>query len=546
MARPWLVTIAFAACMAIVLAVLLWISATVLRLDAAEASARRQAELEENVRLALWRMDTAVAPLLAQESARPRLAYRGPGARSGRLAAGSAIGHDDYILIHFELGPSGQLTSPQVAPGSQQRLAELAKVLDQRTVLARLPKQDAGVQAALAMAPPPASNDSPEARRQQVRNAQEFQARSQLVAGNNPIQSPALMAEAGGAVMTPLWLDGRLLLARRVSSNGQTYVQGCWLDWPALDRWLSSSVRDLLPNPRLLPAAGSSGPGPDRLMAALPIRLEAGAVPADSPQGLSALRLSLLVAWGCVLLAGAAVAVLLVGVVSLSERRAAFVSAVTHELRTPLTTFRMYAEMLAEGMVPDEVQRQQYLATLGAEAERLSHLVENVLLYARLERGGRRSQAESLSVGDLLSGIEGRLRERARQAGFELVVQADANMLARQVRTDASAVEQVLFNLVDNACKYAAGAIDRRLHLDVAAGRRSVEIRVRDHGPGIAPAQARRLFRPFSKSAVEAADTAPGVGLGLALSRRLARQIGGDLRYEPAPQGSCFVLSLPA
>ncbi|MEX2558307.1 MAG: HAMP domain-containing sensor histidine kinase [Pirellulales bacterium] len=546
MARPWLVTIAFAACMAIVLAVLLWISATVLRLDAAEASARRQAELEENVRLALWRMDTAVAPLLAQESARPRLAYRRPGAFSGRLAAGSAIGQAEYIVIHFELGPSGQLTSPQVAPDSQQRLAELANVLDQPTVLARLPKENAQSQSALAMAQPPAGNDSPEARRQQVRNAQEFQARSQLVAGNNPIQSPALMAEAGGAVMTPLWLDGRLLLARRVSSNGQTYVQGCWLDWPALDRWLSSSVRDLLPNPRLLPATQSSGPGPDRLMAALPIRLEPGLVPADSPQRLSALRLSLLVAWGCVLLAGAAVAVLLVGVVSLSERRAAFVSAVTHELRTPLTTFRMYAEMLGGGMVPDEAQRQQYLATLGAEAERLSHLVENVLLYARLERGGRPIQAESLSVGDLLSGMEGRLRERARQAGLELVVQADANMLARRVRTDASAVEQVLFNLVDNACKYAAGAIDRRLNLDVAAGRRSVEIRVRDHGPGIAPAQARRLFRPFSKSAADAAETAPGVGLGLALSRRLARQLGGDLRYEPPPQGSCFVLSLPA
>ena len=74
---------------------------------------------------------------------------------------------------------------------------------------------------------------------------------------------------------------------------------------------------------------------------------------------------------------------------SLSERRGAFVSAVTHELRTPLTTLRMYTEMLADGMVPDEPRRRSYLQTLRAEADRLGHLVENVLAYSRLERNRR-------------------------------------------------------------------------------------------------------------------------------------------------------------
>ena len=85
--------------------------------------------------------------------------------------------------------------------------------------------------------------------------------------------------------------------------------------------------------------------------------------------------------------------------VALSERRGAFVSAVTHELRTPLTTFRMYAEMLAEGMVPSPEARQKYLETLRREADRLAHLVENVLQYARLERGRPGGRRENVTAG---------------------------------------------------------------------------------------------------------------------------------------------------
>jgi signal transduction histidine kinase len=108
------------------------------------------------------------------------------------------------------------------------------------------------------------------------------------------------------------------------------------------------------------------------------------------------------------------------------------------------------------------------------------------------------------------------------------------------------AVEQILFNLVDNACKYAAEATDKTVQLRVDALHDSVAFQVADHGPGIAPDQQRRLFRPFSKSAQQAAHSAPGVGLGLALSRRLARRMGGDLRYEPTDtHGACFVLTLP-
>jgi signal transduction histidine kinase len=273
-----------------------------------------------------------------------------------------------------------------------------------------------------------------------------------------------------------------------------------------------------------------------------------GLIPADPADGgLSPIKLSLLVAWGAMAVAGVAAAILLRGVVALSERRAAFVSAVTHELRTPLTTFRIYAEMLGEGMVREESDRRHYLDTLRVEADRLTHLVANVLAYARLERGRPGGRIESMTVERLLEVASERLAGRAARAQLRLSVELRDDVLNRGVRADPAAVEQILFNLVDNACKYAASATDRTLHLSADAENGRVLIRLRDHGDGIDTADQRRLFQPFHKSARDAANSAPGVGLGLALSQRLARDMGGDLCYEGGDSdGACFVLTLPS
>jgi signal transduction histidine kinase len=219
---------------------------------------------------------------------------------------------------------------------------------------------------------------------------------------------------------------------------------------------------------------------------------------------------------------------------------------VTHELRTPLTTFRMYAEMLLEGMVTDADQRRTYLATLKAEADRLAHLVENVLQYARLERGAGKRRREKILAGALLDRVENRLADRAHQAEMELVVEAGDEVRRQTVHTDPAAVEQIAFNLVDNACKYAAQSEDRRVHLRLEASGRAFLLRVLDHGPGIASAERESLFQPFSKSARDAANSAPGVGLGLALCRRLAVDLGGRLEVECTPgNGAAFTLTLP-
>jgi hypothetical protein len=269
------------------------------------------------------------------------------------------------------------------------------------------------------------------------------------------------------------------------------------------------------------------------------------ATTSSADAGWSPLRWALAAAWLALVAAAFAAAALLAGVLALSERRAAFVSSVTHELRTPLTTFRLYAGLLEEGMVPP-ADVPVYHATLRTEAERLAHLVENVLAYARLERGTATPQAAPVPLVDLLPRIVERASDRARQAGFawQVTVAADARDMA--VQADPAAVEQVLFNLVDNACKYGRGE-PPSIELSVARHGRGVALAVRDHGPGLPAREAARLFQPFRKSARDSAGTAPGVGLGLALARRLARQMGGELAAEsPADDGARFVLWLRA
>jgi signal transduction histidine kinase len=358
--------------------------------------------------------------------------------------------------------------------------------------------------------------------------------------------SPPPNTDIDGVLMTPLWIDGQLVLARRVLVSGQEYVQGCLLDWPVIQSWLKGEIADLLPDAELVPASLANAAEEPRLLAALPVRLVPGAVAVDGEKGLSPLTLSLLAAWACLLLTAAAIVGLLTGVMRLSARRASFVTAVTHELRTPLTTFQMYAEMLAEDMVPDEARRKEYLKTLRAEAVRLTHLVENVLAYARLERGRLDRRLQTISLGELVGSMQNRLADRAAQAGMELLVEHGETTDGILVRTNVSAVEQILFNLVDNACKYASSASDKRICLTLREDGGVAVVQVEDHGAGIAPEMRRRLFHSFSKTAKEAAHSAPGVGLGLALSRRLARDLGGELRYrEASADGACFILTLP-
>jgi signal transduction histidine kinase len=567
----WLI---FALCVALAAWAMARLGAMALALERAEAKARRQAALEENVQLALWRMDSTLGPLMAEESARPYFAYSPlyPAERAftnmfAEIQRGDVLMpsplltfSSPQVRLHFQYGPDGRLSSPQVPAGNMRDLAEARYLLPETIERATLRLEELGrlvnrkdLIAALGVGEPAQSEDASAAMAyggvspSKSSNEYLMRSRSAKIAQNAaPAQVMALAARStvNQGPLQAIWIGPTLVLARRVRVEEGTFYQGCWLDWEVIRRDLVASAIDLVPNSRLEPAPAAPGLAPARMLASLPVRLVSGSTPEEPEPWWSPTRLSLLFAWSCLALAVAAVALVLRGALALSERRGTFVSAVTHELRTPLTTFRLYTEMLDEGMVSAVDTQRAYLKTLRAEADRLGHLVENVLAFARLERGRAADNHEILAPAELLDRLVPRLALRAHQAGMELTVPPVDTQA--KVRVDLTMIDRILSNLVDNAIKYGGSAPDRRIHLEVAPEGRWLTVRIRDHGPGLQPNLIRRLFRPFSKSAQDAAQSAPGVGLGLALSRRLARASGGDLRLDQnGSRGACFALTIP-
>jgi signal transduction histidine kinase len=587
MSRPWQIWLIFTACLVVAVVAVGWLSTKALQTDAAQAESAHQAAIEENARLALWRMDSFVAPIIAQENAHPWYLYtsfyspsqldnraKGKNDVAGSIPSPLLTQHSPFVLLHWQIDAENNLTSPEV-PLDDFRTRAVPAYLSDKQLIANLTGLDKirpsidfrrfGPQLALLVGQTDPVIPNLVAETQSQISQKEYQARAKSFTQNNLVQqrndlnqtlSESVLSEYSASanvatsLMMPLWSDNGLLLVRAVTIGNHKTLQGCELDWPALKAQMLRDIKDLLPNADLqsiaILFAEDDGPPENHRLASLPVILLPGTLPDSVQHGLSPIKKSLLFAWSALALAALAAAALLRGVVTLSERRAAFVSAVTHELRTPLTTFRMYAEMLREGMVATEEERRQYLDTLRIEADRLTHLVANVLAYARLERGRPSGRIEALFIEQLLTAATGRLADRAAQAQFQLALEPVENVSAVMVKADPAAVEQILFNLVDNACKYAVAASDRTLHLSAAIEKDRVTFRLRDHGPGVSAADQRRLFQAFRKSAQEAAHSAPGVGLGLALSQRLASDMHGELRYEPtAAGGACFALSLP-
>jgi signal transduction histidine kinase len=254
---------------------------------------------------------------------------------------------------------------------------------------------------------------------------------------------------------------------------------------------------------------------------------------------------------GAILVSGAMLAILSAGSLLLwqarrSEAEAAqktsFVANVSHEFKTPLTTIRLYAELLEQGRVRDAEQGADYLRTIGRETQRLARLVNNALDFSRLEQGKKKYARERFDLTVELGRLLDTQAPRLAEAGLKLQrVQPPAPLL---VDSDRDAFEQIVLNLLDNACKYAAsgGEITVALTGTPSGG---AEVRVSDRGPGVPVEHRERIFEKFHR--VDDALTAEksGAGLGLSIARQLARGLGGELRYAPRTgAGAEFILEI--
>lgn len=225
-----------------------------------------------------------------------------------------------------------------------------------------------------------------------------------------------------------------------------------------------------------------------------------------------------------------------------ATQKTSFVANVSHEFKTPLTTIRLYSELLEQGRVAEENKRREYLATIGRETQRLARLVNNVLDFSRLEQGRKKYQFESLDLRSELIRIVDTQHPRLAEVPLAVFLEVPDEQVP--LSTDRDAFEQILLNLLDNACKYAAAGGEVRIGLRSANGGR-VLISIADRGPGVPPEHRERIFEKFHRVDETLTAEKPGAGLGLSIARQLARGLGGDLRYEPREGGGAvFRLSL--
>ncbi|MBI5515458.1 MAG: HAMP domain-containing histidine kinase [Deltaproteobacteria bacterium] len=226
----------------------------------------------------------------------------------------------------------------------------------------------------------------------------------------------------------------------------------------------------------------------------------------------------------------------------LNRLKSDFIATVSHELKTPLSLIKMFGELLSTDRVPSPEKRRQYLDIIVRESERLTGLIENVLDFARVERGRASYEFAEARLAEVVArGVE-LFRYRVDLGGPTLVTHLDPEL--PPVRMDERALQLALFNLLDNAVKYARGTPE--VVVRVRRDGRLAVLEVEDHGPGIDPEDARRVFERFYRGRLGREGDARGSGIGLALVKHIARAHGGDVTVHPAPEGGAlFRLTLP-
>jgi two-component system, OmpR family, phosphate regulon sensor histidine kinase PhoR len=226
----------------------------------------------------------------------------------------------------------------------------------------------------------------------------------------------------------------------------------------------------------------------------------------------------------------------------LSELRAQFVSSVSHELKTPLTAIRMFAETLSMGRCAGPEMQAEYLSTIVSECERLSRLVDGVLLFSKAEQGKKTYRLRPVPPSEIVRDAARALEHSLAQQGFRLHVNVEKDL--PPVEAERDTLEQALLNLLSNAMKFSGESRD----IELSAFRRNGEavFQVRDYGIGIAAGEHARIFEKFYRVPVRENQLIPGTGLGLALVDQIAKAHSGRVVVESAPgEGSTFSIRLP-
>jgi two-component system, OmpR family, phosphate regulon sensor histidine kinase PhoR len=223
----------------------------------------------------------------------------------------------------------------------------------------------------------------------------------------------------------------------------------------------------------------------------------------------------------------------------LERVRRDFVANVSHELRTPVSVIRANAEALLAGALQDRERGPVFVDAVHRNAERLARLINDLLDLSRIEAGHYQTKPRPIAVAEALTTALDGQRARADERGVAVDIDASDDLY---VRADATALAQILQNLLDNAIKYAQKRIVLRAH----AHEGDVRVEVEDDGPGIEPHHRSRVFERFYRVDPGRSRELGGTGLGLSIVKHLAEAMDGTVGVEPAPErGSRFWVVLP-
>jgi signal transduction histidine kinase len=228
-----------------------------------------------------------------------------------------------------------------------------------------------------------------------------------------------------------------------------------------------------------------------------------------------------------------------------SERKSQFLASMSHELRTPLNAIIGLTEMMVTNAARFGTEKAlESLRRVNAAGTHLLSLINEVLDLSKIEAGKLELNPEPVNLARLIDEVIGTAGQLAEKNQNRLVVEAQENLGA--LNADSMRLKQILLNLLSNACKFTKeGEVCLRVR-EVTDGRDWVELSVADTGIGLTAEQQAKLFQEFTQADSLTARRYGGTGLGLALSRKLARMMGGDVTVTSEPgKGSVFTVRLP-
>jgi signal transduction histidine kinase len=339
---------------------------------------------------------------------------------------------------------------------------------------------------------------------------------------------PALAVWAGGPAHPAAWIA--------TAAEAEAALGSLWTAQHLLVSMYDMDGQAFLGPPR--PGAIALTPGETRFPFVLSVAAGAPGQPARN----TALISGLLLAFALMLATAYGLYRAISRELALVRLQSDFVAAVSHEFRTPLTSMRHLIDLLASRSVLDEARKAKYYELLARETERLHRMVESLLSFGRMEAGALALRLEAEDVGRLAHDtVEEFLREPLAR---EREVVCDIEEGVPPVRADREALARALWNLLENAGKYSEAGTPIRVFARRHGG--TLLLGVEDRGPGIPPGERAKIFQKFVRGADARRAGTRGVGVGLALVKRIAEAHGGSVTLTSEPgRGSTFTLVLP-